>query len=610
MPKKASVTIVCSSSENNHVDDLRAELTNVGITTDIVDFDPTRPLVKGVKKLGDVTIWRSSSLHNRIQRPGVGNYLDKTYMINEAVFLQPSVAEKYYQQQTLASTPGLRDFVIPTYRVKGKKSFQKLIDNQTLSLPVIAKPNGGCRGEGITLIRKVADVDALELNVGDYVFQQFIENDGDWRVIIIGGRPIGAMKRLAQNGSFLNNISQGAHAVTEQDPEILEVLYKIAPKTAALFRLRFCGVDIIRNAKTGEYRVLEVNTIPQWMNERGFTNTTGVSVAKKVAEYVKTVLDWKASKDLPATVDAYFKNSLELYPYDLFHYASRRWLWSRDAWSQERLIDMKEWYLGKDEAAYREKIVSLCTGNEVAQSVNQNKVYRQKYYEKYTNLALYNSLLFRYLFARTLYGVDLKSYIQEQVPDADFLEVFNQLLNDHDAIRVLSTHAINYFYLLKNYLGTEVDPQLFLTMSDEYDHLVASGELKASDAQKLKIYLLTHAIIGESLFYSRPVNGEVYTEMCRRVEASIESQYFTVSLDNKFEFLVCAALCGYKTRLRSLILQEAEGVVSWAGPFIVDRDAQAVRHVVQSSEHRNVLYVMASETEAFRKKGDTNVYGA
>lgn len=604
------VTIVSSSGENSHVNDLVDELTKAGIATDIVDFDPVQPIAEEVKKLGDVTIWRASSLHNRMQRSSVANYLDKTYMVNEAVFVQPSVAEKYYQQQTLASVPGLRHFAIPTYRVKGKKSFQRLIDEQTLALPVIAKPNGGCRGEGIALIREIDDLDGLELNIGDYVFQQFIENDGDWRIIIIGGRPIGAMKRLAQNGSFLNNISQGARAITEQDPETLKFLYKVAPKVAALFRLRFCGVDIIRNANTGEYKILEVNTVPQWTNEYGFTNTTGISVAKKAAEYVKAVLDWKASKNLPATIDTYFKNSLELYPYDLFHYASRRWLWSRDAWSRECLESMKEWYLGKDEAEYREKIVSMCANSETVQSVNQRRPYRQKYYDKHENLSLYNGLLFRYLFAKSLYGVDLRPYIQEQIPDEEFLEVYDQLLRDHDAIRVLSTHAINYFYLLKNYLGVEVDPQLFLTLSDEYDHLVASGELKASDVQKLKIYLLTHAIIGESLFYTRPVRGEIYTEMCRRVEANIEGHYFSVSLDNKFEFLVCAALCGYKTWLRSLILQEAKGSVSWAGPFIVDRDAQAVRHVVQSSEHRNVLYVMASEAEMFQEQGDTNVYGA
>lgn len=534
--------------------------------------------------------------------PAIVNYLDKTYMINEAVFLQPNTAEKYYQQQTLASTPGLKNYAILTYRVKGKTQFQQLIDTGRLSLPIIAKPNSGCRGEGIILIRQVSDFEKLERPAGNYVLQEYIENNGDWRVIVVGGRPIGAMKRVAQEGAFLNNISQGAHATTEEDPEVLKLLYKLAPRVAAQFHLRFCGVDIIRDERTGEYKILEVNTVPQWMNQYGFTNVTGVSVAQKLAEYMKAVLSWKKSGNLLDSIDEYFKGSLELYPHELFHYASRRWLWSRDEWSAKQLADMKAWYLGEDEAGYDEKIAEICNKTVRTENVNQGRAYRRKYYERYDKLPIYNAILFRYLFAQTLYGIDLRPYIHKYISDTELSGLYEQLIRDHDAIRVLSTHAVNFCYLLSNYMNIQLEPHLFLDISNEYDHLVASNELSENVAKKLEVYLLTHVIIGESRFYSRNVENDAYTDICHRLEGIIKSNYFDISLDNKLEFLVCAELCNYKTELRALILQEAGRSVSWAGPFIVDNDAAAIRHIVQTAEHRNVLYVMAN-SERFEQKG-------
>ncbi len=87
-----------------------------------------------------------------------------------------------------------------------------------LSFPFIKKPDLGARGEGVEVIGDSRQLDQLKNEeITGFVFQNFIENKGDYRVFVVGGKPIGVMKRIAQKGSFLNNVSRGGRAVKEEN---------------------------------------------------------------------------------------------------------------------------------------------------------------------------------------------------------------------------------------------------------------------------------------------------------------------------------------------------------------------------------------------------------
>lgn len=611
---RIDVSIVSKSEDGWHVQEILRELKARNIRAEVIDFDRTNQLSEEMNKLGKVTLWRASQLPQSVQRSSVANYLDITYMINEAVFLRAGASEKFYQQQTIASQKALTKYAIPTYNVAKKTQFSQLIETGKLTFPVIAKPNNGSRGEGIVVVKTRSDIDTLELPLGQYVLQDFMANDGDWRVIVVGGRALGAMKRIAPQGSYLNNISQGATAIKEIDPTVLSFLYDIAPKVAALFRLRFCGVDIIKDTNTGTYHIIEVNTAPQWNGEYGFESVTGVRVGAEVAEYMESLLCRAQEKmSVVDQVDEYYKRNIGLYSAEKFHYASRLWLWTGDEWSRKILDDARSSYIGSSSEEYRVTLDSILARKDNALSVNQNKAYRKKYFEAFRMLPIYNALLFRVLFCDSVYDLDIRPYVKELIPDKEFIGLFRELLADQDAIRVLSTHAINFFYLLKNYYKFSVrlssmvlvDPYEIVTLAGDYSDLVNRKILMQSDALKLKIYVLTHAILGESRFYQRSVRLQAFKEMCREIEKVISDNYFDVSLDNKCEFLVCAKICGYKTHLKKMIMGEAEKSLSWSGQFIVDADASAVRHVLRTSEHRNVLYIMAS-----RERGSMSVQKA
>jgi len=182
------------------------------------------------------------------------------------------------------------------------------------------------------------------------------------------------------------------------------------------------------------------------------------------------------------------------------------------------------------------------------------------------------------------------------------LSLNKKLSADKGAIAILSTHAINYFYLLQYYLDRErkeikvTDPELYFNIAAK----AYTGKLK--NHLDLKIYLLTHCVIGESYFYSRPImhNKDIYLKMIKLLESLIWKNYFSVSLDNKFEFLVCAELCQYNSDLKQMIFSEAERSLSNVGNFLIDKindigKENIAKNGFISAEHRNVLFIMANK---------------
>jgi hypothetical protein len=137
-----------------------------------------------------------------------------------------------------------------------------------------------------------------------------------------------------------------------------------------------------------------------------------------------------------------------------------------------------------------------------------------------------------------------------------------------------------------------------------------SGLLDYANTKELilDIYMLTHCIIGASCFYSRHIVDEmgIYMQMIRRLEEMIHTYYDRVNLDAKCEFLVCARMLGYESHIYTRIMDEASASLSPMGNFIIDthNDHAIKNHNIDplSSEHRNVLYIMANTVPHFIDK--------
>ncbi len=164
---------------------------------------------------------------------------------------------------------------------------QKKPIDSPFNFPVILKGSGGDRG---TRVFKADNLNELEKLVRDlrkseteegrrYMLQEYIENKGDYRVLILGEKVLGVMKRYRKDRQdFRNNFSMGGEVeVAELPPEIK----KLAVKAAKVCGLMVAGVDIM--PKGDDYVVLEVNKGPQFW---GFMKATGIDVPMEIVKFL------------------------------------------------------------------------------------------------------------------------------------------------------------------------------------------------------------------------------------------------------------------------------------------------------------------------------------
>jgi hypothetical protein len=136
--------------------------------------------------------------------------------------------------------------------------------------------------------------------------------------------------------------------------------------------------------------------------------------------------------------------------------------------------------------------------------------------------------------------------------------------------------------------------------------LASSYDRKNISDVQIMIYLYTHCILGETLFYYQPIerHAETYQTMLEDLDDLIEVNFDTISLDNKCEFLVCAQICSYKPKAKQRIEDEARLSINHSG-FIIDMHNKVVNPRKQSfmmSEHRNVLYIMSQSQPVFQRE--------
>lgn len=121
--------------------------------------------------------------------------------------------------------------------------------------PVVAKSIVGSNGNDNVLLMSQSDLG--QLSIAEPIFQSFIPNQFDYRVIVAGDKVLLAYKRIRQNGDdYKNNVSKGA---TREIIELPDHLKAMAVSTAVALSREFTGVDILTNIETGDSVVLEAN---------------------------------------------------------------------------------------------------------------------------------------------------------------------------------------------------------------------------------------------------------------------------------------------------------------------------------------------------------------
>ena len=151
-----------------------------------------------------------------------------------------------------------------------------------LGFPLVMKSSYGSFGTGVQLVRDMTElIETEQKNLyRPHFYQAFIaESSGrDIRVIVIGGKMVAAMERVAMNGEFRSNIELGGKGrKITLSPEYAT----LAERAAIALGLDYCGVDVLETSDGGV--ICEVNSNAFF---EGLELATGINVAKKYAEYI------------------------------------------------------------------------------------------------------------------------------------------------------------------------------------------------------------------------------------------------------------------------------------------------------------------------------------
>lgn len=242
------------------------------------------------------------------------NFLDSvrgdTFIINDIDGLRIANNKIY-----TASFEGTAKEFIPATHVSKNKDYLERIFDESSGDKMILKPLDGFGGRGVIVVEKRAKQSfrsLLEFYIGgdehgkgsNYVIlQEYVEGaeDGDVRILMLNGEPIGAMKRIPAKDEVRANVHAGGkvikHKLTEQEKALCK---HIGPK---LVRdgLYFVGIDVIGG------KLIEVNVLSPGGISR-INRLNRVKLQTQVIDFVESVVQ---AKDVIARRKNQFRQTIE-----------------------------------------------------------------------------------------------------------------------------------------------------------------------------------------------------------------------------------------------------------------------------------------------------------
>lgn len=132
-------------------------------------------------------------------------------------------------------------------------------------LPCIYKTSLGSLGSHVYLIDKKSDIEQVikdNKKYNRYIFQEYIPNDFDYRVVIANGQSTSVCKRTRITDKYRNNVALGASEDFIKIKNVPKDVLDIAIKSANALKLKWAGVDVVTDKDTGRNYILEVNRRP------------------------------------------------------------------------------------------------------------------------------------------------------------------------------------------------------------------------------------------------------------------------------------------------------------------------------------------------------------
>ncbi len=244
--------------------DLSLEIDNKNISIKLYDQDIKDFDLVYFRRVGDVYFSLAGTLAICL------NYLKIPFY--DTTFAEVGPDEDKLTSLTRLCLAGLPTiptyFCWPTHIIENKKHII-----QKLGFPLVAKSLGSHRGEGVYLLKTEEDFKKLPLNEEkQFLFQKFVENDEEYRLLVLKDRVAVAEKKIRTDpNEFRNNVAIGAREEFLKVSDVPENFKEIAVRGAKTLKIQTAGADVMIDKKTGEPWLLEVNRGP------GLTYDTKIS---------------------------------------------------------------------------------------------------------------------------------------------------------------------------------------------------------------------------------------------------------------------------------------------------------------------------------------------
>jgi tetrahydromethanopterin:alpha-L-glutamate ligase len=169
----------------------------------------------------------------------------------------------------------------PTWATESFAEAQRIVTRESAAgRALVAKPLFGSQGKGL---QRVGLVEGMHqplpaLDAGLAYLQRFIEPVStpgfDWRVLVIGGRAVSAMRRISEH--WVHNVAQGARG---EAAVLTDELASLAERAAQALDMDYAGVDLMPSAHGAPVQVIEVNGVAAW---QGLQRVSGFNIARAI----------------------------------------------------------------------------------------------------------------------------------------------------------------------------------------------------------------------------------------------------------------------------------------------------------------------------------------
>ena len=237
-----------------------------------------------IPRVGSSTTYYQKAVFRPLERMGV-------LFINSSDSVD-NVKDKLYTMQILAqnNVPHPKTMLV-------KNPIDSSYVERNIGFPIVVKSLSGTHGKGVYLAKDKKNFSQLMDMMEQFndrfniLLQEYVSDSHgkDLRVVVVGGKVIGAMKRESQDGDFRANITRGGEA---QPVDVDEEMEFLSLESTKLLGLDIGGVDLLYD--NGGYKICEVNSSPGFS---GMEKYTDIQVAEQIVSYVKHKIGYSDNRD-------------------------------------------------------------------------------------------------------------------------------------------------------------------------------------------------------------------------------------------------------------------------------------------------------------------------